>query len=161
MSTRIDYYGDPDAPAANSVRPAASAFVVKGDAVLLIERSDNGNWSMPGGVHESGETLSRTAVRETFEETGVSIRITGLVGIFTDPGHVTLYTSDGEVRQEFSIVYNAEYLRGDPTPSDEASRVAWVTLDQLDALPMDRSQRQRLDWARTHPDQIWIDPAGD
>ena len=58
MSTRIDYYGDPDAPAANSVRPAASAFVVKNDAVLLIERSDNGNWSMPGGAHESGETLS-------------------------------------------------------------------------------------------------------
>lgn len=161
MSNRVDYYDDPDAPAINSVRPAASAFVLQANEILLIKRTDNGNWSMPGGAHEPGETLGQTAVRETAEETGMTIKITGLVGIFTDPRHVTLYVRNGEVRQEFSVVFRAEYLEGNPTPSSESSRVAWVGLDDLDDLPMDQSQRQRIQWARSHPDQTWIDPSGD
>ena len=161
MGQRVDYYDDPDAPDVNSVRPAASAFVVLEDKVLLIERTDNGNWSMPGGAHEPGETLSQTAIRETAEETGVKVKITGLVGIFTDPRHVTLYTSNGEVRQEFSVVYRAEYVAGDPTTSDESSRVAWIAFDHLDGLQMDRSQRKRLQWALSNPDRTWIDPSGE
>lgn len=161
MGTRVDYYDDPGAPPINSVRPAASALVIRHQRVLLIERTDNGNWSLPGGAHETGESLSQTAVRETTEETGITVRLTGVVGVFTDPRHVTAYTSNGEVRQEFSIVYRAEYVSGEPVPSDESSRVEWVSLDQLHELPMDRSQRQRIEWGITQPERTWFDPSGD
>jgi len=160
MSGRIDYYDDPAAPPANSVQPAAAAFVLRDGKVLLTQRADNGNWSMPSGALDLGESLTRTAVRETLEETGITVRPTGVVGIFTDPRHVTHYTSNDEVRQEFSVVYRAEYLSGEPTPSPETIRVEWVPVDQLHTLPMDNSQRQRIRWALDQQG-TWIDPTGD
>ena len=72
--------------------------------VLLIRRSDNDNWAVPGGAIDLGESLVQAAARETREETGIDCQITGLVGIYTDPKHVILYTSNGEARQKFSIV---------------------------------------------------------
>ncbi|MFD6355742.1 NUDIX hydrolase [Nocardia tengchongensis] len=157
MGRRIDYHQNPNAPAANSVRPSAGAFVRRGDEVLLIRRSDNGNWSMPGGAHDPGESLSRTAVRETQEETGVDVRLTGLVGIFTDPTHVIHYTSNDEVRQEFTVIYRGEPVGGEPTTSDESTHVEWVPVDRISELTMDPSQRKRIDWAITKAEP-YIDP---
>ncbi len=158
MGRRIDYHQDPNAPAANSVRPSSGTFVRRGDAVLLICRSDNGNWSMPGGAHDPGESLSRTAVRETAEETGVDVELTGIVGIFTDPTHVIHYTSNDEVRQEFTVIYRADAVGGEPTPSSESTKVEWVEIDRIPALKMDPSQRKRIEWALTQ-DEPYIDPA--
>jgi 8-oxo-dGTP pyrophosphatase MutT (NUDIX family) len=143
---RIDYYDDPQAPHATSVVPSANVVVTDDAArVLVIHRTDNGNWALPGGALDLGESLVQTAVREVKEETGIDCEITGLVGIYTDPRHVILYTSDGEVRQEFSVLYTARATGGEPTPSDESRDVVWVPKDDLAALePMDRSMRLRI-----------------
>ena len=145
MTRRIDYFDDPDAPPANSVVPSANVVVVDDRGrILLIRRSDNDNWALPGGAMDLGESLPAAAVRETLEETGVRVQITGLVGIYTDPRHVILYTSDGEVRQEFSVVFTARPLGGTPTPSGESSQVEWVARERVGSLPMDRSMRMRI-----------------
>lgn len=141
----------------NSIVPSASAFVVHESRLLLTQRADNGNWSIPGGAQDPGESLTETAVRETFEETGVAVRPTGIIGIFTDPRHVVHYTSNDEVRQEFTVVYRADYQSGHPTTSDETTLVDWIQLDQLDSLPMDRSQRLRIQWGLTE-NAPYIDP---
>jgi 8-oxo-dGTP pyrophosphatase MutT (NUDIX family) len=145
MARRIDYHHDPDAPPANSVVPSANVAVTN-DAgeLLLIRRSDNDNWALPGGGLDLGESLPQTAVRETREETGIDCEVTGLSGIYTDPGHVILYTSNGEVRQEFSIVLTARATGGQPTPSSETFEVRWVALDDLGAYEMDVSMRLRV-----------------
>jgi ADP-ribose pyrophosphatase YjhB (NUDIX family) len=62
------------------------------------------NWAVPGGAIDIGESMSQAAVRETLEETGIDCEITGVVGIYTDPKHIILYTSNAEARQEFSIL---------------------------------------------------------
>lgn len=160
MGRRIDYFDDPAAPAANSVKPSAAAFVLREGAVLLTRRSDNDNWTMPGGAHDPGESLSRTAVRETLEETGITVRLTGIAGIYTDPRHLVHYTSNDEVRQEFTVVYRAEYVTGQPITSSETTEVVWVAAKDVAQLTMDRSQRLRLDWA-LNQQGTWIDPAGD
>ena len=160
MGERFDYFDDPAAPPANSVKPSAAAFVLHEGKLLLTQRSDNGNWSMPGGAHDPGESLTHTAVRETAEETGITVRPTGVAGIYTDPRHVVHYTSNDEVRQEFTVVYRAEFVSGQPTTSSETTRVEWVPVDQLDQLTMDRSQRMRIEWALAHTG-TWIDPTGD
>ena len=145
MSGRIDYFDDPSAPKANSLVPSVNVLTVN-DAgeILLIRRSDNGNWALPGGAVELGESLPDAAVRETFEETGVRVELTGIVGTFTDPRHVMLYNSNGEARQEFSIVVMARPVGGEPAASDESSDARWVTPSDLAGLVMDRSMRQRI-----------------
>jgi ADP-ribose pyrophosphatase YjhB (NUDIX family) len=145
MTGRIDFFDDPGAPPANSVVPSANVVVVDDQGrILLIRRADNDNWALPGGAMDLGESLPVAAVRETLEETGVRVEITGLVGIYTDPRHVILYTSDGEVRQEFSVVFTARPLGGTPTPSGESSQVEWVARERVGSLPMDRSMRMRI-----------------
>jgi 8-oxo-dGTP pyrophosphatase MutT (NUDIX family) len=146
VGRRIDYFDDPDSPPANSLVPSANS-IVSNDAgeILLIRRTDNGNWSLPGGAMDLGESLGQAAIRETLEETGVRTRLTGVSGLYSDPRHVLEYTSDGEVRQEFSIVFTAEAIGGEPTPSAESSHVEWVSPDAFDDLPMHRSMRKRID----------------
>jgi 8-oxo-dGTP pyrophosphatase MutT (NUDIX family) len=144
-SRRIDYYDDPEAPPANSLVPSVNIAVVNeaGD-VLMIRRTDNGNWAFPGGGVDLGESVAQAAVRETLEETGIECEVTGIVGIYSDPRHVILYTSNGEVRQEFSIVLTARALGGRPTPSSESSEVRWVPAPEVPGYTMDRSMRTRI-----------------
>jgi len=107
---RIDYLDDPNAPAPNSLVPSVNV-VVTDDAgrILLIQRTDNGNWALPGGAMDLGETIVHAGEREVLEETGIRCEVTGIVGIYTNPDHVIEYTSDGEVRQEFSVVFTARW----------------------------------------------------
>ena len=140
MSRRIDYRDDPAAPAANSLVPSVIVLVVDDeDRILTIERTANGWWSIPGGAIELGESVAQAAVRETEEETGIRCEITGLVGIYSDPGHLIHYTSNDEVRQEFGILLTARPVGGALRPSAESSRVEWsdprAFLDKL--LPVD------------------------
>ncbi|WP_280318561.1 NUDIX hydrolase [Nocardia wallacei] len=143
---RVEYYDDPDAPEPNSIVVAATAFVRDTDGrLLLIQRSDNGLWAIPGGGQEFGEYIAETAVRETREETGVDIEVTGLVGIYTDPKHVIAY-SDGEVRQQFSICFRARPTgEGNLKPSPESPKVRWMTRHELAALDIHPSMRLRID----------------
>jgi len=56
--------------------------------LLLVRRCDTGDWELPGGHVDPGESAAGAAVRETAEESGITVEITGLAGIYTDPGHV-------------------------------------------------------------------------
>ncbi|MFG2994583.1 NUDIX domain-containing protein [Streptomyces sp. NPDC048257] len=144
---RRDYEGDPNAPLANSLVPAASAIVVDDDGrVLLQRRTDNGAWALPGGKMELGESIGDCAVRETLEETGIEVEVVGIVGTYTNPGHVFAY-DDGEVRQEFSICLLAHPTGGNLRRSDESLEVGWFTPEATDDLPMVPSIRKRInDW---------------
>ena len=145
MSRRIDFYDSPDAPPANSIAPSVNVVVENGRGeILLIRRSDNDNWALPGGAIDLGESMTQAAVREVKEETGIDCEITGLVGIYTDPKHIILYTSNGEARQEFSIVLTAREVGGAPTPSSESTEVMWIRPTEAEGLTMDPSMRMRL-----------------
>ncbi|MFI9720033.1 NUDIX domain-containing protein [Streptomyces sp. NPDC052396] len=142
---RRDYEDDPNAPAANSLVPAASVVVVD-DAgrILLQRRSDNGMWALPGGAMHIGESLPDCAVRETKEETGMDVEVVGIVGTYTNPHHVFAY-DDGEVRQEFSICFLARSVAGQLAVSEESTDVRWFEPGEVDALPMVPSIRKRVD----------------
>lgn len=143
--SRIDHINNPDAPAPNSVVPSTTAFVVdEENRVLLIRRTDNGDWALPGGAHDYGEFIAETAVRETKEESGIDIEITGIVGLYTDPRHLIEY-SDGEVRQQFSICFRGRQIGGAVATSVESSEVSWFARSELAALPINPSMRLRIE----------------
>lgn len=142
---RRDYLDDPNAPHANSIAVAASAFVVDDNGrILMIRRTDNNMYSLPGGQLELGETLTETARREVREETGIDIEITGLVGIYSNPNHVVEY-DDGEVRQEFSICFRARPLGGIPRGSSESSEALWIDAGRIKSLDIHPSTKLRID----------------
>lgn len=150
MAARRDFYRDTDAPKPNSLVPGGSALVVdEQGAILMQRRSDSGNWSFPGGVMEIGETLEQCVIRETKEESGLDIEITGILGIYTDPEHVIAY-ADGEVRQEFNITFYGRVTGGRIEVSSESTEVRFIQLDELEDLPVHETVRLRL---RHHADQ--------
>lgn len=144
---KTDYYDDPAAPAANSL-VVAVATVVRDESgrVLMIERTDNGLWAVPGGAQDVGESTREAAVREAFEETGIEIEVTDVVGIYSDPRHVIAY-DDGEVRQEFSIVFHARPVGGQLRTSSESRRVHWVEPERIEDLKIHSSMRLRIQHA--------------
>jgi 8-oxo-dGTP pyrophosphatase MutT (NUDIX family) len=146
MAGRIDYHDDPNAPKPNSMVPSVNVVVINDDGdILLIRRTDNDNWALPGGAIDLGESTAQAAIRETEEETGITPEITGLVGIYTDPRHVIHYMSNDEVRQEFSIVLTGHLVSGRPTPSSESSEVRWVPAADVGGYEMDRAMRRRIE----------------
>jgi len=79
------------------------------------------------------------AVRKTAEETSITCETMGLVGIRTAPGQVIHYTSNDEVRQEFSILLTARPQAAEPTASSESSEVHWLAPEAVKELSMGRS----------------------
>jgi 8-oxo-dGTP pyrophosphatase MutT (NUDIX family) len=139
-----DYYDDPEAPTANSIVPAVTA-IVRNEAgeLLMIERTDNDLWALPGGAQDAGESITETVIREVREETGLTVKVTGLSGIYTDPKHIIAY-DDGEVRQEFSLCFRARPVGGSIQTSSESRRVHWVSPDKVDKLNVHPTMRLRI-----------------
>ncbi|MEV0785895.1 NUDIX domain-containing protein [Streptomyces sp. NPDC050423] len=142
--SRIDYFRDPNAPVANSVVPSVTAVVRDGDGrILIIHKTDNDLWALPGGGHDIGESIGDTVVREVVEETGITVQIDSIVGLYTNPEHVLAY-DDGEVRQQFSICFRAHPTGGTLRTSSESKEVRWVAPADLDKLNIHPSMRLRI-----------------
>lgn len=150
---RIDHWQDPDAPAPTSRKPSASVLVRdEAGRVLLLQRTDNGLWTIPTGGLKKGETIRECAVRECREETGVQVEVTGLVGVFTTPDHVIEYVKGGkvdEVRQPVNICLHARPVGGEATTTEEAAAVRWVDPADLDAYDIHPALRRRIDHGLT------------
>ena len=148
---RTDFFHDERAPKANSLVPAAGILAVDDEGRLLLQRRrDTGQWAIPMGKMEIGETPTECAVRETFEETGVTVEPTGFLGIYSDPGYIVAYDDHddpsrfGEVRQEFEITLVGRPVAGAPAVNDEADAVRWFAPAELDGLDIHPRMRQQL-----------------
>ncbi len=140
---------DDAAPRAAVVIP--SVFVAVRDDrgwLLLVRRRDSGAWELPGGRVDVGESAVDAAVRETTEESGLRVRITGLVGLFSDPAHVIESAGGDEVRQQFVICFHARPQWGRPAPDlVETIDVAWFNPADLGSLPIEPGALTWIDHA--------------
>lgn len=145
MPRRVEYFDDPNAPRANSLVVAVTAIVTNDHGQLLIQkRTDNELWGLPGGAMNIGESIGQAVVREVREETALNVEPTGVVGIYSDPGHIIAY-ANGEVRQEFSICFTARIIGGQLAVGDnESTEVRFVDPSELAQLPMGKSTRVRI-----------------
>lgn len=124
--------------------------------VLLARRGDTGNWELPGGKIEPGESTTAAAMREVCEETGIAITVTALAGVFSDPAHVVVYPARSEARQQHVTLVHAtprEHDRSEQRPrpdGEEITAAAWLELDDLATVPIHPSVHRRLDHALRH-----------
>jgi 8-oxo-dGTP pyrophosphatase MutT (NUDIX family) len=144
MGSRVEYWNDAGAPFPNSLVPACGVLATDEQGrVLLQRRRDTGQWALPMGKMELGETPSECAIRETREETGVLVEVTGILGIFSDPGHIVQY-GDGEIRQEYEVILLARPVSGEPSVNEEASEVGWVASGDLRSFDIHPTQWRQL-----------------
>lgn len=117
-----------------AVRVGVGVVVWRGDRVLLVRRGRApraGEWGLPGGGQEVGETVFEAAEREVAEETGIRIAPTGIITV------VDSITPDeaGRTQYHYTLVeVAAEWQSGEPVAADDVDDVRWVALDELDEL---------------------------
>ena len=148
-----EYYQDPSAPHAHDLLPAAFAAVRNAAGqVLLVRRIDDGNWELPGGRIEVGETARQAVIREVAEESGITIELTTLSGIYSDPSHV-LVDPDGSIHQQLALCFHAMPADTDdqqPRPDGlETDAARWCDPAATEELTMHSAMRLRLDNAIT------------
>jgi ADP-ribose pyrophosphatase len=123
---------------------AVGAVVFHQGCVLLVRRGKppaEGQWAIPGGRVELGESLQRAAEREVREETAVVIRCGEPCYTFD----VVHRDQDGRVRFHYVIVdLLAEYVSGSPQPGDDASEARWISAAELEGLALSAATRQLL-----------------
>lgn len=126
-----------DAPPINQpIAQGSVSLVFLSESVLMEKRSDNGQWSFPGGKAEPGEALDVCAARELEEETGVSGLKLKFVALFDDPGAIGAY-DDGNVVQTHMSVYAAELTKmPNLRLSAESTQVKFVPLAELGQIDL-------------------------
>ena len=117
---------------ANTIVRLGVAVVVRGDGgtILLERRSDCGWWGLPGGRVEPGESVEQAAIREVREETGLSVRITGLVGVYSEPDGRIVTFPDNVVHLVDAAV-TAEIVSGELTLSSESEELRFFRPHEL------------------------------
>jgi 8-oxo-dGTP diphosphatase len=100
--------------------------------VLLIRRSDDRSWGLPGGGVEPGETWTEAALRECREETGWEVTVTGLWGVYSDPSTQVHGYPDGRRVHFFGAVFLAS---AESCVQDRGAEVAEVAFFARDDLP--------------------------
>ena len=134
--SRVVYY-DP--------KVAATAVVERSGLVLMLRRAVEtgyGLWSLPGGYVDRGEVVEEAAAREVLEETGLQVKINGLVGLFSEAGHPVVVAA-----------YAAEETGGKLEAGPEALELGFYPLDALPTLafPRDRLILARWQSLRDNP----------
>ena len=147
-----EYYQDPNPPRAHDVSSAAFAAVRNGAGeLLLVRRIDDGNWELPGGRIEVGESAVATVVREVAEESGITVELTGFAGVYSDPTHI-LVDPDDTVHQQLALCFYAVPAPAggadQPRPDeDETDAAAWFSITDIDDLKIHPAMRLRIDHA--------------
>lgn len=115
---------------------AVDGVLVMDGSILLIERRNSpheGEFALPGGFVQIGETVMDAVLREVREETGIDARIVRLIGVYSDPkrdprGHTV------------SVAFLLEHVAGSPVGGDDASDARFFSMNELPDLAFDHSK---------------------
>jgi 8-oxo-dGTP diphosphatase len=128
--------------------PTVDIIIEKGKKIILIKRNTEpfkGKLAIPGGFVEAEETVEQAALREAKEETGLEVKLKGILGVYSDPkrdprGRVT------------AIVFISKPVGGELKASSDAAKAEWVEIDKIDFnnLAFDHSKilRDYLKWKK-------------
>jgi 8-oxo-dGTP diphosphatase len=122
------------------------AIIIEDGRVLLVKRGHPplaGEWSIPGGVLEVGETLREAAIREALEETCIAVEPTDLLAVYDR----VLRDDDGRIVYHYVLIdFLCRRVRGEARAADDADEVRWFTPKEAGALnlPKDTAEVIRM-----------------
>ena len=131
-------YGEPvitlerDHERALGVRPSVSAVIFdRRGHLLLQQRSDGGQWGLPGGSVEIGESVTDAVIREVQEETGLTVTVRRMIGVYSDPGLQVVRYPNGNVWHYVNVCFECAVRGGELTTCDETLALRYFPLGRL------------------------------
>jgi 8-oxo-dGTP pyrophosphatase MutT (NUDIX family) len=121
---------------------SASIFDERG-RVFLTRRADNGQWCLPGGGMEAGESVAEACEREVWEETGLRVRVKRLVGVYSHSDQLVVYP-DGNKAHIVALHFEAEIVSGQPALSNETTDFGYFTIEAIAELDFLGRHKERI-----------------
>jgi len=132
---------------------SASIFDEQG-RIFLTRRADNGQWCLPGGGMESGESVTEACEREVWEETSLRIQVKRLVGVYSHSDQLVVYP-DGNQAHIVALHFEAEIISGQPSLSNETTDFGYFAIDEIQNLDFLGRHRERiLDTLERRPEAL-------
>ncbi|RIK30625.1 MAG: NUDIX hydrolase [Anaerolineae bacterium] len=123
--------------------------------VLLTRRTDNGQWCLPGGAMDAGETAAEACEREVFEETGLHVRVKRLVGVYSDPNRLVIYP-DGNKAFIVALSLEAEIVGGELGLSAETTEARFFSLAEMETMTIFVNHKLRVEDALLNQAEAFI-----
>jgi ADP-ribose pyrophosphatase YjhB (NUDIX family) len=114
---------------------SAVLFSNDGQAVLLTRRTDNGQWCLPGGMIDPGESVTEGCEREIFEETGLIVRVVRLTGVYSNPNRLTIYPY-GNKAHVIVLNFEVEKVGGVLGLSDETTDAQFFPIVEAEKMDL-------------------------
>ena len=121
----------------------SAAFFDEQGRIFLTRRADNGQWCLPGGGMEPGESVAEACEREVFEETSLRVRVKRLVGVYSHPDQLVVYP-DGNKAHIVALHFEVEIIDGEPGLSDETTDFGYFSVQDIEGLEMFGRHRERV-----------------
>jgi len=116
------------------IRPSVSAVIFdRRGRLLLQQRSDGGQWGLPGGSIEIGESVTDAVRREVREETGLVVAVRRLIGVYSDPARQVVRYQDGNVWHYVNVCFECAVRGGALQTCDETLALEYVPPRRLPA----------------------------
>jgi len=136
-------YGDRIAKQGKIRLGCSAAIFDEERRVLLTRRKDNGQWCLPSGGVEPGESVAEGCEREVFEETGLSVKVKRFVGVYSHSDQLTVY-SETDKFQIVALHFEAQVTGGTLGLSDETIDFAYFTMKEMEKLDMLGRHKERI-----------------
>ena len=134
---------------------SAVIFDAAREKVLLTRRTDNGQWCLPGGAMEPGESAAEACVREVLEETGLHTRVLRLIGVYSNPNQLVIYPDENKAHI-VALSFEAEVTGGKLGLSDETTDFGYYTLVEAGKMDIIGNQFQRIQDAWLHQPSAFV-----
>lgn len=126
-----------------SVGSSAVIFNPDRKKLLLTRRADNGQWCLPSGRLDPGESITECCIREVLEETGLTVEVVRLIGVYSSPHEIVEYP-DGNKVQIVSVCFEARIVSGELAVSDETLEFEYFDLKDTETIDLIPNHRQRI-----------------
>jgi 8-oxo-dGTP pyrophosphatase MutT (NUDIX family) len=126
-----------------------------GENVLLTRRADNGQWCLPGGRVEPGESVAEACAREVREETGLQVQVVRLTGIYSGRDRLVVYP-DGNQFQVIALNFLVEYIEGKPALSDETTEIRFTPISEAVQMDLFNGHAERIRDAVSEAGETYI-----
>ena len=111
--------------------------------IFLTRRTDNGQWCLPGGGMEAGESVAEACEREVWEETGLRVHVKRLVGVYSHPDQLVVYP-DGNKAHIVALHFEAEVVSGEAGLSNETTEFGYFSMDEIQGMEFLGRHRERI-----------------